>query len=725
MTEPTPSTPSGPKKLNFNASSAAKPKFLTPALQTKLAEEQAQAAAAAEEQNGLASEEAAVLQDPVLVNEPDVVAEPVLEAVEEITQPEPVAIEEPAPVEPVPQPVVIEEPAPVEPTPQSVAIEEPAPQPVAAEPASSGLDPKVADALAKIREAQEELFKVQQHILSQAIQTSTAPQPTVAVQVPEPTVSEPEPVAAVPQPTPAKPRFNTSAGPALTPAMPGVKKPVQFQTQPQTQVQPQAAQPVTPIQQTVAAVSPSPAIVARPAAAPLQRPVASTASPSSPVIPTAQPPAGQQKTLWQKNKTMIIITGICALLIGSFGWYNYMNRIEQERIKTKNEELGKLGLALKQKANDLGKDGIPNNKYDRSVYGIDVSPNRDDARLLIDAIKKINRESGGWESLMHTLCVMATLDPQIADMLFDDIRKNPLRYGKSKLIMIGVLLSASQDQALMAKLKKLGTDLGKDKQFDKQATLMVETKSGMLPSDLPEVMNYIQNKDTDIKIKTAASTVASYLLMKATPAQHETVAKDILATLKTVDEKDKIRFELLRLLAETGTPQALSYFKGMMLGGDSNQAQLAARQLTNWPTDSLYDEMFELWSNDQTDEKIRQTAFNLMINQLAYDRQRTDEQAMKMFQPLIDAAEKEATPEAKERAKMQIVNALKGHKMHGYVKQLLDMYQKDPNSKIAARARDVAQIINNRENEKNKPKVSREEQKKNIRETMQADIVPA
>ncbi len=196
------------RKLVISAPVTAKPKFLTPALRAQMEEEarllaEQQAAAASEEQAGLPSEEAVTAEIPVpapVTEEP--VAAPVIE-------PEPF-------VEPALAETAAEEQA-GEASEQAAASGMPLPESAASPPQYVGLDPKIMGALAKIKEAQEELERAQQEAMATAMAS-------VPIEMP-PAQEQQQPVettASTEQPTEtvsSGPRFNIpGATPAAHPA---------------------------------------------------------------------------------------------------------------------------------------------------------------------------------------------------------------------------------------------------------------------------------------------------------------------------------------------------------------------------------------------------------------------------------------------------------------------------------------------------------------------------
>lgn len=671
MTDQTGSTPTpppaGPRKLVTDASATGRPRFLTPALQAQLAAEQE--TIAAEEQSGLPAEEAAVAGIPV-----------------------------PPSPEPAPQPAV--EAAAPEPDPlqETAAAEEQAgfvsEQAVSAQPAD-GLEPRVADALEKIRLAQEELERAQQQAAATQQQAEVQPEPAVQPEPPAPVAETPapEPVQAAAAPVAATPApvFQTSPAPSATPAA----TPTPLATRPFAQ-------------QQAAAASPSPLAGGMGAAPP---------SSDEGGVPPAYAPKKKS------NKAMYIILACIAVIGGGAIWYAYDAAQKKNEAAQLTTEMRKLGAELNRKANDLAvknKTGMRfQYKYDEKEYGITVKPDRKQAEILMNAVRNnAVKRVQFWQAEAHVLSIMAALDPSIADMLIDDIRTKIKSYSNEQLETYAMLLSSQEDPALQAKLIKLSQDIGKTS-ASKQGTFYAMLRYGMTPADLKSAIALLP----DAKLAPKAMDVIEYLLPKATDAQKQDVAREVLATLNSAPSDQ--RFSLLRVLAITGTPQATSRLLSMITN-DVQESMVPLRAMQYFSNDSIVEPIVKLLESGKiTNEQVWNGLYDRGIDQLIVEREgRTDEQGAKMFEYFVNKAEGQTDEKVRKLRKRQLVKTLGALRPHKYVTELLEKYRNDPDGDIQMEATAALNRIQERETERNKPKQSRQEKEDEINRIMQGISSP-
>lgn len=600
-------------------------------------------------------------------------------------------VEPPAPVaDPVQEIAAAEEQAGL-PSEEAVSID--APTPIVPDPSEAAIDPKFTDALEKIKQAQEELARAQQQAMA-ANAAATAPTPSPIMQPAHAPVTEPEQESH---------RIDTGIelNPVPTPS-------------PTAPTQEEPVQPIQPAVTTTPITPVSPAI--RTAAPAMQGSPVGTGLPPAYGLQSQKPVKKSSS-----NKTMIMVFGILALIIAGVAGFMYVKQTKQKEINDHITELGKLGGTLVAKATELGENGIPKYKYDSKEYGIDIKPNREDAEFLIQAVRD-NTKKIGWEAQLHLLSIMATLDPSIADMVFDDIKAKPTRYSKPKLQMLTTLLSVQENPKIMAKLALLTKSLGEKKNHAQQATIMAEMRYGMAPSELPEVVPYLVDSEVDASVFSSAAAMTEHLLPKASDRQKQAVADKIISSLKNIAPRN--RSTILSILAQTGTPQALNHFKSEITN-DEQASEAPIQALGFWPDDSIYPVLIDMVNsgtitNDRVKYKLNQAA----LYQVAYDRERTDEQGRSMLKPYVEAAEKEESDQKKQEEKLKIISVLRNLRPHGYVTEQLEIYAKDGNEKVAMEAGSALNRIKEREEQRNKPKEKPGERKDAIDDIMKDMVAP-
>lgn len=528
---------------------------------------------------------------------------------------------------------------------QQITIE---PKPVVATetPGTNALDSKIADTFNKIKEAQEELTKAQEQAMAALRQD--APQ-----NVGSETYS-PEPVEKI-KDTPAAP---------------------------------------TPSQENVATASASPILQPNAAGVP---PVGM--KPGRPPVHTAA----------AKPKTMIYITIALVILIGGIGAYMYFERVEQQKDNDQITLFRNLGQTLNQRAAELAlnTEYYYTYRYSPDTYpGITIPTGKKNAQLLINLIKKSPDHQ--WENELHVLCIMAVLDPSIADMVFNDIKSSYKQYSPKKLNLLASIISSQKNEELLGKLLAAADFIGKT-DISRQAELIKNARFGFSPANLPELTDEYLNQEKPKPLRDALSPAFPSLIHKATEAQKEQVAQKILSALDGMERKNMLPY--LSLLAQTGLDKALNHLTGMLSNDEAGNKIIISALGNSWPNDSLYQVLIDMLEAKKfTNEKVIRSLKSLALLQLGYNnRERTNENGLKMYNYFINEANDEKDPKEQARKKKTIINSLGYHYPQEYVSALLEKYKEDKDPDIARMANNALDKVKARGEKRDAPKKTRKE----------------
>ena len=476
--------PAAAPKVKFVSPAAegvevVKPRFLTPELQTKLAQEQEEAARRAAEQaeaDRIAAEKAAAEQEAARIAAEKEAARIAAEqeaarikAEQEAAEAARIAAEKEA------ARVAAEEErarlaAELE---KKEAASAPQPEP--------SVDAQIQDALAKVAEAQKALAEAQAAALAQAAGVAPA-----AVQTPEPSVPEPAPAGGAPK----LKVFKTAAAPAAAEKSPAAA--------------PESAVPKLKVLKSPVGAAPASSVA--PAAVP-QPVVAEGVSPAAGAPPAGdggiQPPAGTESARdmaasVDKSKSLLrgVIYGVCALVViaAGVGIYAWSTNSKKEKVEGENARLN----ALVVEGGKLGRSRLFDSKNLSRVPDVKVVPDAEDAALLLANVRGVKGNRENWPGAAHLVSIMAQMDDNIARQVVEDMKKNVGRYSKEKYSMMVTLLAKSSSPAMRDMLKDLYASISESKNKkiqDKQAVVLKYMRFAMKLDDLDDVMKILQKKD--------------------------------------------------------------------------------------------------------------------------------------------------------------------------------------------------------------------------------------
>lgn len=381
-----------------------KPRFLTPELQAKLAQEQEEAARRAAEQaeaDRIAAEKAAAEQEAARIAAEKEAARIAAEqeaarikAEQEAAEAARIAAEKEA------ARVAAEEErarlaAELE---KKEAASAPQPEP--------SVDAQIQDALAKVAEAQKALAEAQAAALAQAAGVAPA-----AVQTPEPSVPEPAPAGGAPK----LKVFKTAAAPAAAEKSPAAA--------------PESAVPKLKVLKSPVGAAPASSVA--PAAVP--QPVAAEGvSPAAGAPPAGdggiQPPAGTESARdmaasVDKSKSLLrgVIYGVCALVViaAGVGIYAWSTNSKKEKVEGENARLN----ALVVEGGKLGRSRLFDSKNLSRVPDVKVVPDAEDAALLLANVRGVKGNRENWPGAAHLVSIMAQMDDNIARQVVEDMKK--------------------------------------------------------------------------------------------------------------------------------------------------------------------------------------------------------------------------------------------------------------------------------------------------------------
>lgn len=536
--------PAAAPKVKFVSPAAegvevVKPRFLTPELQAKLAQEQEEAARRAAEQaeaDRIVAEKAAAEQEAARIAAEKEAARIAAEqeaarikAEQEAAEAARIAAEKEA------ARVAAEEErarlaAELE---KKEAASAPQPEP--------SVDAQIQDALAKVAEAQKALAEAQAAALAQAAGVAPA-----AVQTPEPSVPEPAPAGGAPK----LKVFKTAAAPAAAEKSPAAA--------------PESVVPKLKVLKSPVGAAPASSVA--PAAVP--QPVAAEGvSPAAGAHPAGdggiQPPAGTESARdmaasVDKSKSLLrgVIYGVCALVViaAGVGIYAWSTNSKKEKVEGENARLN----ALVVEGGKLGRSRLFDSKNLSRVPDVKVVPDAEDAALLLANVRGVKGNRENWPGAAHLVSIMAQMDDNIARQVVEDMKKNVGRYSKEKYSMMVTLLAKSSSPAMRDMLKDLYASISESKNKkiqDKQAVVLKYMRFAMKLDDLDDVMKILQKKDASPDLISSAFRTARYLIDEAPPAKRKALSSKLLQYQKDMPEEN-VKM-LYKLLARTGDPKVL------------------------------------------------------------------------------------------------------------------------------------------------------------------------
>ncbi len=587
--------PAAQPKVKFVSPAAegvevAKPRFLTPELQAKLAREQEEAARRAAEQaeaDRIAAEKAAAEEEAARIATEKEAARMAAEkeaarikAEQEAVEAARVAAEKEA------ARIAAEEE-------RARLAAEQAKQEEASRPlADSSVDAQIQDALAKVAEAQKALAEAQAVALAQAAGVAKP-----AMEAPEP--QEPAPVPAAG----SIPKLKVLKSPLGSP--------------------------------------PAPSTVAAPSSGPV--PAASAApSPGTPLAGAGgiQPPAGgenarEMAASVDKSKSLLrgIIYGVCALVLvaGGVGIYAWQTNAKKDRVEGENAQLNKLVM----EGAKLGRSRLFDSKSLGRVPDVKVVPNEEDAALLLDNVRGVKGHRDNWPGAAHLVSIMAQMDDNIARQVVGDMKKNVRDYSKEKYAMMVTLLAKSSSPVMRELLKDLYASISDSKNKkvqDKQAVVLQYMRFSMKLDDLDDVMKILQQKNVSSDLVSSAFRTARYLIDEAPEAKRVGLSSKLLQYQQGMPEENlKI---LYRLLARTGDPKVLDMME-KSYKEDPKKALVIVTAWGDWNTDDAVPYLFRAWKDESLHSRVRSQAHDSILRVLSVDRDRDDNATIKLFEPLI------------------------------------------------------------------------------------------
>lgn len=598
--------PAAAPKVKFVSPAAegvevVKPRFLTPELQAKLAQEQEEAARRAAEQaeaDRIAAEKAAAEQEAARIAAEKKAARIAAEqeaarikAEQEAAEAARIAAEKEA------ARVAAEEErarlaAELE---KKEAASAPQPEP--------SVDAQIQDALAKVAEAQKALAEAQAAALAQAAGVAPA-----AVQTPEPSVPEPAPAVGAPK----LKVFKTDAAPAAAEKSPAAA--------------PESAVPKLKVLKSP--VGAAPASPMAPAAVP--QPVAAAgASPASGAPPAGdggiQPPAGTESARdmaasVDKSKSLLrgVLYGVCALVViaAGVGIYAWSTSSKKEKVEGENARLN----ALVVEGGKLGRSRLFDSKNLSRVPDVKVVPDAEDAALLLANVRGVKGNRENWPGAAHLVSIMAQMDDNIARQVVEDMKKNVGRYSKEKYSMMVTLLAKSSSPAMRDMLKDLYASISESKNKkiqDKQAVVLKYMRFAMKLDDLNDVMKILQKKDASPDLISSAFRTARYLIDEAPPAKRKALSSKLLQYQKNMPEEN-VKM-LYKLLARTGDPKVLDMME-KSYKEDPKKALAIITAWGDWNTDDAVPYLFKAWKDESLHERVRSQAHDSILRVLSVDR---------------------------------------------------------------------------------------------------------
>lgn len=623
-----------------------KPRFLTPELQAKLAQEQEEAARRAAEQaeaDRIAAEKAAAEQEAARIAAEKEAARIAAEeeaarikAEQEAAEAARIAAEKEA------ARVAAEEER------ARLAAEQEEKEAASSPLPDPSVDAQIQDALAKVAEAQKALAEAQAAALAQVAGGGSA------VQTPEPSVPEPAPAGSAPK----LKVFKTAATPAAA-----EKSPV---------AAPESAVPKLKVLKKPVAAAPASSVA--PAAAPPPQPVAAAGlSPAAGAPPAGdggmQPPDGTESARdvaasVDKSRSLLrgVIYGVCALVViaAGVGIYAWSTNSKKEKVEGENARLN----ALVVEGGKLGRSRLFDSKNLSRVPDVKVVPDAGDAALLLANVRGVKGNRENWPGAAHLVSIMAQMDDNIARQVVEDMKKNVGRYSKEKYSMMVTLLAKSSSPAMRDMLKDLYASISESKNKkiqDKQAVVLKYMRFAMKLNDLDDVMEILQKKDASSDLISSAFRTARYLIDEAPPAKRKALSSKLLQYQKNMPEEN-VKM-LYKLLARTGDPKVLDMME-KSYKEDPKKALAIITAWGDWNTDDAVPYLFKAWKDESLHERVRSQAHDSILRVLSVDRDRDDNATLKLFDPLI------ADAKTSERRQF-LVSAFKRLSNRPYVIRLL------------------------------------------------------
>lgn len=622
-----------------------KPRFLTPELQAKLAQEQEEAARRAAEQaeaDRIAAEKAAAEQEAARIAAEKEAARIAAEeeaarikAEQEAAEAARIAAEKEA------ARVAAEEER------ARLAAEQEKKEAASAPLPDPSVDAQIQDALAKVAEAQKALAEAQAAALAQAAGVAPA-----AVQTPEPSVPEPAPAGTAPK----LKVFKTAAAPAAAEKPPAAA--------------PESAVPKLKVLKTPVGAAPvssvSPAAVPQPVNTAEVSPAADAPLAGDGGI---QPPAGTESARdmadsVDKSRSLLrgVIYGVCALVViaAGVGIYAWSTNSKKEKVEGENARLN----ALVVEGGKLGRSRLFDSKNLSRVPDVKVVPDAEDAALLLANVRGVKGNRENWPGAAHLVSIMAQMDDNIARQVVEDMKKNVGRYSKEKYSMMVTLLAKSSSPAMRDMLKDLYASISNSKNKkiqDKQAVVLKYMRFAMKLDDLDDVMEILQKKDASPDLISSAFRTARYLIDGAPPAKRKALSSKLLQHQKNMPEEN-VKM-LYKLLARTGDPKVLDMME-QSYKEDPKKALAIITAWGDWNTDDAVPYLFKAWKDESLHERVRSQAHDSILRVLSVDRDRDDNATLKLFDPLI------ADAKTSERRQF-LVSAFKRLSNRPYVIRLL------------------------------------------------------
>lgn len=515
----------------------------------------------------------------------------------------------------------------------------------------AAVDVKIQDALAKVAEAQKALAAAQAAALGQ----TAAPVPAALS-----TDDDADEETVQPETAGALPRLKVlKSESAPAPAA---------QEQPATG----GALPRLKVMKAPQGTAPAPAPSLAPAAA-VQGGEAHSASKPLPAVGGGLPPviggvenARELTASVDQSKSLLkgVTYGVCALVLVAAGIGIYAWRANSKN-KQIEEDSSRLS-ALVADGGKLGNSNLYNAKNLSRMPDVKVVPNADDAALLLANVRgeKGKGNPKNWPGAAHLVCIMAQMDDNIAKQVVGDMKDNVRSYGKDKYAMMISLLSQSSSPAMRDMLKDLYTTISKDKNKkvqEKQAVVLKYMRSAMTPADLDEVMQITQQKGNASELTAAAFRVAEYLIDRTPDNQKAALSSRLLKYRDGMPEEDMK--SLYKLLARTGDPQVLDMME-KDYKADPKKALSIMMAWGYWNSDAAVPYLFRAWKDETLHERVRNEAHDSILRVLSVDRERDDNATLKLFEPLI------ADAKTSER-RQYLVSSFKQLKNRPYVIRLL------------------------------------------------------
>lgn len=618
-----------------------KPRFLTPELQAKLAQEQEEAARRAAEQaeaDRIAAEKAAAEQEAARIAAEKEAARIAAEeeaarikAEQEAAEAARIAAEKEA------ARVAAEEER------ARLAAEQEEKEAASSPLPDPSVDAQIQDALAKVAEAQKALAEAQAAALAQVAGGGSA------VQTPEPSVPEPAPSGSAPK----LKVFKTAATPAAA-----EKSPV---------AAPESAVPKLKVLKKPVASAPASSV------APPQPVAAAGLSPAAGAPPAGdggmQPPDGTESARdvaasVDKSRSLLrgVIYGVCALVViaAGVGIYAWSTNSKKEKVEGENARLN----ALVVEGGKLGRSRLFDSKNLSRVPDVKVVPDAGDAALLLANVRGVKGNRENWPGAAHLVSIMAQMDDNIARQVVEDMKKNVGRYSKEKYSMMVTLLAKSSSPAMRDMLKDLYASISESKNKkiqDKQAVVLKYMRFAMKLNDLDDVMEILQKKDASSDLISSAFRTARYLIDEAPPAKRKALSSKLLQYQKNMPEEN-VKM-LYKLLARTGDPKVLDMME-KSYKEDPKKALAIITAWGDWNTDDAVPYLFKAWKDESLHERVRSQAHDSILRVLSVDRDRDDNATLKLFDPLI------ADAKTSERRQF-LVSAFKRLSNRPYVIRLL------------------------------------------------------